>query len=257
MKMKRLFGSFVVVLVVSGLAGIAPIVAGAESVRWSYTGPNGPAKWGKLEKDFATCASGTTQSPIDIPDATVRKGDIAPLLFNYKASPLRIIDTGYTIRVNYAPDSWLTVQGKRYELNHIDFHKPSEMKIDGKGHDMAAHLWHKAKDGTLAVVAVPLDQGAENALIKTLWSNLPSTRDKENVVDSVQINAVGLLPANKDYYTFAGSLTTPPCTENVTWFVLKRPTPVSADEIAHFARVYPLNARPVQPLNARDLEGSR
>jgi carbonic anhydrase len=106
-------------------------------------------------------------------------------------------------------------------------------------------------------VAIFLEQGKENALIKTLWSNLPQTKDKESVVDSVQINAVQLLPQDKGYYMFTGSLTTPPCTENVTWYVLKTPTQISADEIARFARIYPMNARPVQPLNGRDLVGSR
>jgi carbonic anhydrase len=254
--MRGFIDALVATVIAAGLIVFASPCAAAEAARWSYTGPNGPAKWGKLEKAFATCASGTTQAPIDIPDAHVRKGDLPPLLFNYKASPLKIIDNGHTIQVNYAPDSWLTVEGKRYELVEIHFHKPSEAKIDGKGHDMAAHLVHRDKDGKLAYVAVFLDQGKENALIKTLWSNLPQAKDKENVAAGVQVNAVGLLPQNKDYYTFKGSLTTPPCTEDVAWYVLKTPVQISAEEIARFARFYPMNARPVQPLNDRDILGS-
>jgi carbonic anhydrase len=255
--MKGLVDSLIATVVAVGLAVFAPSCAGAEAARWGYTGPSGPTKWGKLEKAFATCASGTTQSPIDIPDAQVRKGDLPPLLFNYKASPLKIIDDGHTIQVNYAPDSWLTVGGKRYELVEFHFHKPSEEKIDGKAHDMVAHLVHRSKDGKIAYVAVLLDQGKENALIKTLWSNLPQVKDKENVVATVQINAVGLLPQNKDYYTFKGSLTIPPCTEDVAWYVLKTPVQISAEEIGRFAKYYPMNARPVQPLNDRDILGSR
>ncbi len=253
--MKR-FVLFVAAVFAAGLVGFAPLSVAADAARWAYTGPNGPAKWGKLEKDFATCASGTAQSPIDIPDANVRKGDLPPLLFNYKPSTLKIIDNGHTIQVNYAPDSWLTVEGKRYELVSIAFHKPSEEKINGKAREMGAHLVHRDKDGKLAIVAVLLDQGKENALITPLWINLPLAKEKENVVPTAQINAIGLLPQNKDYYTFKGSLTAPPCTENVTWYVLKTPVQISADQIARFAKSYPMNARPVQPLNDRDILGS-
>lgn len=255
--MKRTGDPLFVVVLAGALASVPAWCHAAEGSQWSYAGPKGPARWAKLDKEYALCAEGTTQSPIDIPDADVRKGDLPPILFNYKPSPLRIVDTGYTIRVNYAPDSWITVEGRRYELIEINFHKPGEQKFDGKGRDMEAQLVHKDKDGKLAVVAVPLVQGKENPVLKTLWSHLPPVKEKQSVVDTVKINAVGLLPQSKDYYAFAGSLTIPPCSENVTWFVLKNPTQVAADQIARFARIYPMNARPVQPLNARDLQGSR
>jgi carbonic anhydrase len=208
-----------------------------------------------MEKNFVLCKTGTAQSPIDIPDADVRKGDLSPLLFNYKPSPLRIIDNDHTI-LNYAPGSFVTVGGKQYQLVQFHFHKPSEEKVNGKDHEMVAHLVHEDKDGKLAVIAIFLDPGKENALIKTLWSNLPQTKDKESALDSVQINAIQLLPQDKGYYMFPGSLTTPPCTENVTWYVLKTPTQISAEEIARFGKLYPMNARPVQPLGGRDLVGT-
>ena len=239
------------------LAGITSAAGPAEGEHeWSYSGATGPQKWGKLAKDYALCGTGQLQSPIDIPDADVRKGDIPPLLFNYKPAPLRIIDTGHTIQVNYPPGSFLTVEGKRYELASIDFHKPSEHKVNGKGHDMAMHLVHKGDNGKLAVVAVFLDPGSDNEVIKTLWKNIPPTKGKEVVVESAQINALQLLPKNKDYYRLEGSLTTPPCTENVTWLVLKTPTQISGEEIARFGRLYSSNARPVQPRNDRDIVGS-
>jgi carbonic anhydrase len=251
--MRRFTDAIVASGLASALVVAAPSVAADKT--WAYTGPNGPAKWAKLEKGFAICGSGTTQSPIDIPDAHARKGDLPPLLFNYKPAALKIVDDGHTIQVNYPPESWLSVEGKRYELVEFHFHKPSETKINGKGQEMEVQLVHKDKDGKLAIVAVLLDQGNENALIKTLWNNLPQTRDKENVVPDVKINAFGLLPQNKEYYTFKGSLTTPPCTENVSWYVLKTPMPISADQVARFGKVYPMNARPVQPLNERDILG--
>jgi carbonic anhydrase len=137
------------------------------------------------------------------------------------------------------------------------FHKPSEEKIDGKGHDMSAHLVHQGPGGKPAYIAILLDAGKENPLIKTLWDNLPKEKGKENSVEAVKINVLDLLPANKGYYTFAGSLTTPPCSEDVTWFVLKTPVQISADQIARFAKAYPMNARPIQPVNGRDIEGTR
>jgi carbonic anhydrase len=252
--MKRFIDGIVATVFASVLVAIAPTGAAADKT-WAYAGPNGPAKWAKLEKSFATCGSGTLQSPIDIPDAHARKGDLPPLLFNYKTSPLKIIDDGHTIQVNYAAEGWVSIEGNRYDLAEIRFHKPSEHKISGKGQEMEAQLVHRAKDGKVAVVAVLLDQGKENPLVKTLWSNLPQTKEKENVVAGVEINALGLLPQNKEYYAFKGSLTEPPCTEGISWYVLKTPMQISADQVARFAKIYPMNARPVQPLNDRDILG--
>jgi carbonic anhydrase len=107
------------------------------------------------------------------------------------------------------------------------------------------------------VVAVLLTPGQQNALIKTLWANLPKEREKEVEAASVTINAAELLPKDRAYYTFAGSLTTPPCSEGVTWFVMRHPTSVSKDEVARFAKLYPMNARPTQPLNGREIRGSK
>ena len=254
--MKRRLDALLPMILAGGLAGVPAWCHGAEPGDWSYAGPKGPARWGKLDKSYALCAQGTAQSPIDIPDGDVRKGDLPPILFNYKQSPLKIVDDGHTVRVDYAPDSWITVAGTRYELVGFHFRHPSEHKVDRKGQDMEVQLVHKSKDGKLAVVAVLLRQGNENALLKTLWSHVPQAKGRENLVDAVKISAVGLLPPSKDYYTYAGSLATPPCTEGVTWFLLKTPVQVSAEQIARFARIYPMNARPVQPRNDRDIQGS-
>ena len=254
--MKRSLAAIFVALLTAGVAILPLSSIAADPSSWSYAGATGPAKWGKLSKEFAVCEKGTMQSPIDIADKDVRKGDLPALLFNYKPSPLRVVDDGRTIQVNYAPDSWVTVNGKRYELVSIDFHKPSEMKVNGKGHEMAAHLVHKDKDGKIAILAVMFDPGTENPVLKSIWSNLPASKGKENAVDGVTINAFGLLPKAKEYYMYTGSLTTPPCTEGVMWYMLKNPVQVSPDQIARFGRLYPMNARPLQPRNDRDIVGS-
>jgi len=255
--MRQLGASVLAIVVGAALSLAATAGYGADAEHWSYSGPTGPAKWNTLEKGFAQCKLGQVQSPIDIPDEKARKGDLSPLLFNYKPSPLKIIDNGHTIQVNYAPGSVLSWEGKRYELVQFHFHKPGEEKIDGKGHDMDAHLVHQGPNGKLVVLAIQLDAGKENRLIKALWDNLPKEKGKENVVEAVKINALDLLPDNKGYYLYAGSLTTPPCSEDVTWFVLKAPVQVSSAQLERFAKFYPMNARPVQPLNDRDIQGTR
>ena len=229
----RMFG----LLVATGSILASPLLHAEGEHHWSYSGDTGPAQWAALESDYSACGIGKLQSPIDIRDSAAKKGALPAIAFDYKPSPLKIVDNGHTIQVDYAPGSFITVQGKRYELVQFHFHKPSEEKINGKGADMVAHLVHKNADGNLAVVAVLLKTGQSNKLVETLWKNLPTEKEKETAVEGVQVNAADLLPAKKAaYYTFTGSLTTPPCSEGVTWFVLKTPTSVSTAEVARFAQ---------------------
>jgi carbonic anhydrase len=235
----------------------ASVCPADEHAHWSYGGATGPEKWSTLEHDFGSCALGKTQSPIDIRDVEARQADLPAVDFDYQASPLKIIDNGHTIQVNYAPGSFISVGGRRYELVQFHFHKPSEEKVNGKGYDMVSHLVHKDGDGKLAVVAVLLENGKTNPLIDTLWSHFPTQKNQETVVESANIDVADLLPANHAYYTFMGSLTTPPCTEGVTWLVLQHPSSVSAAQVARFGSLYPMNARPVQPVNGRAIQASR
>ncbi len=244
--------SIVFLFIVLALAGASR--ARAEGKHWSYGAHGGPAEWGELDQAFASCESGKVQSPVDIRDA--KAADLPAIKFDYKPVPLKLIDNGHTIQVNYAPGSSIEVGGTRYELVQFHFHRPSEEKIDGKAHDMVAHLVHKGADGKLAVVAVLLDKGQDNPTIHAIWSNLPKHKEKEVSVP-VTIDAASLLPGNKGYYTFEGSLTTPPCSEGVRWFVLKTPMALLPREITAFRRIYPMNARPVQPLNGREIETTR
>lgn len=228
--------------------------AQAEGQHWSYKGHGGPAEWGELDKAFATCKLGKVQSPIDIRGA--KAAELPAIKFDYKPTPLKMIDNGHTIQVNYAPGSSIDIGGTRYELLQFHFHKPSEEKINGKSHAMVAHLVHKGTDGTLAVVAVLLDKGGANHTIDTIWKNLPKEKEKETSGNAT-IDATALLPASRSYYTFAGSLTTPPCSEGVRWFVLKTPVRIAESKITAFGKLYPMNARPTQPLNGRTIEATR
>ena len=178
---------------------------------------------------------------------------LGPLNLILNEMPFTLIDNGHTIMINYAPGSSIRVGDKQYVLKQFHFHRPSEEKINGKTYEMVVHLVHADQDGNLAVVAILLEGGKDNPLIKELWNDLPKEKEKEERLDTITINAANLLPADPSYYTFSGSLTTPPCSENVTWFVLKRPVSVSASEIEQFSRLYRNDARPTQPLYDRDV----
>ena len=146
--------------------------------------------------------------------------------------------------------------GRRFELIQFHFHRPSEERINGRAYDMVAHLVHKDLDGQLAVIAILLEHGEENPLIQTLWNNLPLEVGQELTPD-VPIDLNTLLPKDRTYWTYMGSLTTPPCSEEVIWMVFRQPQPVSPDQIAIFSRLYRNNARPIQPINNRLIKGSR
>lgn len=222
---------------------------------WTYSGEHGPQHWGDLSSGFSACAFGKAQSPIDIRNP--RTAQLPPIEFSYHASPLKIINNGHAIQVNYAPGSTITVAGETYELKQFHFHHPSEERINAQSYPMVAHLVHQNKAGKLAVVAVLIEEGEGNQLISTLWDNLPPEERKELDLDRVQVDVTRLLPTNHRYYTYTGSLTTPPCSEGVTWYVLQTPTSVSKAQIDKFATIYPLNVRPTQPLNDRIVQKSK
>jgi carbonic anhydrase len=204
-----------------------------------------------LDPQYAACATGKYQSPIDIRKRGVRNEALPALVFDYRATPLHIVDNGHTIQVNVDPGSSLQVSGDTFELVQFHFHQPSEEKIDGKPFDMVAHLVHRNAQGQLAVVAVLLGSGQPNALLSTLWRDLPHAQGHEASPPHVLINAAALLPQSRGYFTYSGSLTTPPCSQGVRWFVLKSPMTISAKQISVFTRHYRGNARPIQPLNGR------
>lgn len=246
-------------LVTSTFAALSAAVtfAAENAHHWSYSGETGPSHWGALEHDYGACGTGKTQSPIDIRSHDARQEPLPALQFDYKPTPLHIVNNGHTIQVNVGPGSALIVGGARYELVQFHFHHPSEEQIDGKSFDMVAHLVHRNAKGQLAVVAVPIRSGSRNALLATLSTHFPHQAGLEAAVQGVTIDPAGLLPREHGYYAFGGSLTTPPCTEGVRWMVLKSAATASSAEIATFAVLYPHNARPVQPLNGRRILASQ
>lgn len=223
-------------------------------IHWDYEGEGRPENWSKLDPKNTTCAIGQRQSPIDIRDGI--KVDLESIKFNYRPSTFRIVNNGHTVQVEVG-DSSINLTGKTYELVQFHFHRPSEEKINGQRFDMVVHLVHKSDQGELAVVAVLLERGSENPFIQTLWNNLPLEKNAPLQPPSVIIDPSTLLPATRSYYTYMGSLTTPPCSEGVLWMVMKQPVQVSQEQINIFSRLYKNNARPIQPIAGRLIKEDR
>jgi carbonic anhydrase len=230
-----------------------PSAAALAHADWSYDGAGGPDAWGRLKPEFAKCSSGLRQSPIDLRDGI--QVELDPVQFSYQPSRFRVIDNGHTVQVNVAPGNFIEVNGRRYELQQFHFHRPSEERIDGKQFDMAVHLVHKDLEGRLAFVAVLLQRGAAQSVVQQVWNNLPLEKGEEQAAQS-PIALDKLLPAERGYYTYMGSLTTPPCSEGVLWMVMKTPVQVAPEQIGIFARLYPMNARPLQSASGRIVKES-
>ena len=240
-------------------AAHGPAAAGTplahHEIHWSYDGEGAPANWGTHKPEWQLCNTGERQSPIDIRDGI--KVELEPIRFDYKLSQFRIVDNGHTVQVTVGPGSSLQVMGRYYDLVQFHFHRPSEERINGKGFEMVVHLVHKDLDGRLAVVAVLLERGQMHPLVQTLWNNLPLEKNVDYSPEGVSIDLNQLLPSDRSYYTYMGSLTTPPCSEGVMWMVMKQPAQLSSEQIAIFARMYPMNARPIQSIRGRMIKESR
>jgi carbonic anhydrase len=206
----------------------------------------GPENWGK---EFPTCGKGRSQAPLNIkgPFEKVRFS-VAP---DYKQGQLKIVNNGHTIQVNVPVGSKIRIDGRAYDLLQFHFHRPSEEHIDGKPAAMVVHFVHKNLEGELAVLAVMLREGNENPGIKTLWTHAPPKEGPEVVPDGVMFNPANLLPREMDFFHYDGSLTTPPCTEKVKFFILKSQVNVSKEQVSEFP--FKMNARPIQPPNGRPI----
>jgi carbonic anhydrase len=224
--------------------------AAGHAAHWSYQGEGGPEKWGELQADFKACQLGLEQTPIDLAGAI--RGEVGSIEHVYKPIPLRILNNGHTIQVNADPGSTCAINGTRYELLQFHFHHPSEHLLAGKNFDMEVHFVHKASNGAIAVTGAFIRPGAVNAPLKALFDAMPAKEGPEARIDGL-IDLAAVLPKTGGYYRYMGSLTTPPCSEGLTWTVFKEPIEASAAQIRGFAALFPNNARPVQQRNRRFL----
>jgi carbonic anhydrase len=226
--------------------------ARATSVNWGYIGKTGTEHWGELSPEFQLCGIGRRQTPIDLKIADVKNVVNNHLLsVNYQPTALHLINNGKTIQVNYQPGSYLKFAQQNFELLQFHFHHFSEHRINGKSYDMELHLVHRNQVGNLAVVAVFLQAGRFNPTLQIIWDAMPQQQGVETRIEDINIDAAQFLPAKQTFFTYSGSLTTPPCSENVLWCVMETPIEASTAQIAQFSQIFPLNARPLQQLNDR------
>ncbi len=220
---------------------------------WGYEGDIGPENWASISEDYLVCGEGMSQSPIDITEAV--DVSLTGIEFEYEAVPMAIFNNGHTIEVEYEAGSSIVYQEKSYNVLQFHFHQPSEHTIDGESFPMELHIVHQnPANGQLAVVGVMLQEGeASPEAFETVFANLPAEEGEPEETE-IMINAADLLPADTEtFFTYEGSLTTPPCSEIVRWLVMAEPVTLTAEQLAAFGAIYDNNARPVQALNTRDL----
>ncbi len=227
----------------------------AHETHWGYTGHSGPSHWGGLSTNFQTCSVGQRQSPINLEPS--EGATVEPILFDYNAAPLSIIHNGRTVQVSYPPGSSISIGNMKYELLQFHFHTPSEHSLNGHRSEMEVQFVHRSKDGQIAVVGVLLNTGAFNVALSEIWKRMPARESAEQIHGNVMINAADLLPKRKKYFRYMGSLTTPPCTEGVHWYVLDTPVTIGEDQAKRFSDAVGNNARPLQALNDRLLLSPR
>ena len=223
---------------------------------WEYSGNRGALNWGKLDPAYKTCSQGDQQSPIDIRGAHLNKA-LQPIEFHYITGSVTLENDGHTIVAHANPGSYIIAGGVRYELQQYEFHHPTEHAVQGKLTEMDVDLLHKSADGKVAIIAVRLveDRDKPNAVLAMLWPHLPTTAGKTAKVTEM-VNAGGLLPSDRGYWTYMGSLTRPPCTEGVRWFVFENEITLGREQLRAFTAIFKMNSRPLQGIHGRRIEAN-
>jgi len=227
----------------------ASSVFSAATVEWGYEGDIGPEFWGYLSPDFATCKDGSSQSPVDIVNTV--DGKLPKLKFDYEPTPLDILNNGHTLEVEYEAGSSIDIAGTNYRLLQFHFHTPSEHNRKSNSFPMEAHFVHVSTSGELAVIGVFIKEGDYNKELASILDNASASKGTV-AVEGEEINAADLLPKKtREYYHYSGSLTTPPCSEGVKWYVMDKRIEASSDQIIQFQGFFNMNARPLQAVNGR------
>ncbi|MDB5821017.1 MAG: carbonate dehydratase [Rhizobacter sp.] len=211
----------------------------------------------RFNPQTGACGSGQRQSPIELQNTF--KVDLEPVTFHYQPTPFAVIDNGRTVQVQVAAGNSIEVNGRKFELTRVEFRHPAEERIDGKSYALGVHLVHRDSEGRQAVVAVVMDEGwsgpVANPVVQTVWNNLPLERGQAEPARA-PLDLERLLPPNRGYFTYMGSMTAPPCEEGVLWMVMKTPMPIATPQVELFARLYPMNARSLQAANGRMVKES-
>lgn len=218
---------------------------------WSYEGETGPEHWHTLDPRNALCASGQRQSPIALDSTTTLQGPAEPLGLDYRPTGGSVKHTGHSLEMQLEPGNSLAVRGNRYALKQVHFHHPAETVVNGVRHPMSAHLVHQSASGDWAVLSVLLVLGEGNAAVDTTWTYLPLDKGDQVPLPAPLFNPGALIPRDLRYFQFLGSLTTPPCTEDVLWLVMKQPVTISPAQLRLYRQLFPNTARPTQAINGR------
>lgn len=217
---------------------------------WDYGGETGPAHWGDLSAEFRVCEFGFEQAPVGLRNAV--SAELTGVEPEFRATPLKIVNNGHTIQINCAPGSRSRIEGRYFDLLQFHFHHPSEHLLSGRVFEMELHFVHKSGDGRLAVLGVFIRKGAQNAALAPIWASMPMETGPVQEIGT-RIHPAALLPSRSRFFRYQGSLTTPPCSEGVLWAVFEEPIEASEDQTRKFAGLFPVNARPAQPVNRRFL----
>ncbi len=223
-------------------------IAGEKKEHWNY---NNPENWGDISQEYQVCQVGTQQSPIDLVSSIPSKLD--PVEVVYQDIPLKILNNSHTIQVNSNPGNYIILDGKKFDLLQFHFHYPSEHTLMGKTYPMEIHFVHKNSQDEFAVLGVFIKEGQTNPIIQSIWEVMPSQKTEETLIEEVKLSINKLLPKKSQAYRYFGSFTTPPCSEVVHWTVFNEPIEISSAQIDQFKHIFPLNARPIQPLNRRSI----
>lgn len=221
------------------------------NVHWEYEGVDGPDAWAYLCVDYTPCG-GIVQSPIDIA-GTTDDATLSAIPQTYIASATHIVNNGHTVQFNSDAGSSIIVNGEAYQLLQFHSHTHSEHTVNGTAYPLELHFVHKnSTTGKLAVIGVFFKEGAENAALKPLLEHLPTASG--GTYDSADTyNVASFFPSGKSYFTYQGSLTTPPCSEIVTWTVMETAVEASHEQIKKFEDIEHENARPTQPIYGRTI----
>lgn len=239
--MNKLFAASLLSLSVSAFADTPS--------HWAYEGQAGPDNWGNISDDYATCKIGQFQSPIDIRHPI--KAKLPPLQLDFRTAAESLVNNGHTLQVTVNDEDDFRLDNQTFTLRQYHFHAPSENLINGKRYPLEAHFVHTSAQGAVTVVAVMFEIGRENTALSPILENLPAEKNRVVKIDK-RYDLKPLFPADRHYYRFSGSLTTPPCTEGLRWLVMKKPVTLSAAQLAQFQRALEhSNNRPIQPLNGR------
>lgn len=247
----KLSKSAILAALVAGAAvfGAGGVRASDAAVHWAYEGHEGPENWGGLAPEYEACGKGAMQSPVDLAQANVGadiKVDIA-----YKPVELSILNSGHTVQFNVGNGSTITTHGETFDLLQVHFHTPSEHVYNGKAYPLEAHFVHKSADGALAVIGLFLVEGKANPALEPVWAHLPGEKTDSVSHAGVTVDPRAILPKTPMFYRYMGSLTTPPCSEGVNWFVIDSTVEASAEQIAAIHAIMGSNARPAQSLRNR------